>query len=314
VAGKRRRDRRFFCDLLNCDFLQCRETEDILGLDLGGTLKNPAAIAAGMISVLPNCGDNLAGALITESLKEMIALGKAIGAEIETIIDISGTGDLVATSLSNHSRNRRFGKEIARQILDTGSSLSFYDRVYLRFRPEHVLEKMSRNLHYLAEGAYAIEPLMELADLHSVPIPVYRSLYEVLLNKKDPSLLIETIKNPEKYNEIYNDTKLHVKERRKGFEGVRGKAFRKIIIQKIFDRMDSKSPEHKFETDEIIENLKGFIKQDDVNKNSFFKDEYKLITELKHSNYDRNLKNFFLNFFHLIIFLKNLKRQEIQLQ
>ena len=301
VAGKRARDRRFFCDLLNCDFLQCRETEDILGLDLGGTLKNPAAIAAGMISVLPNCGDNLAGALITESLKEMIALGKAIGAETETIVDISGTGDLVATSLSNHSRNRRFGKEIARQIIDTGSSLSFYDRIYLRFRPEHVLEKMSRNLNYLAEGAYAIEPLMELADLHSVPIPVYRSLYEVLLNKKDPSLLIETIKNPEMYNEIYNDTKLHVKERKKGFESVRGKAFKKIITQKIFDRMDSKSPDHKFETDDTIENLKGFIALEDSVKSHFFQDEYKLITELKHSNYDRILKKLVTIYLNAII-------------
>lgn len=326
VAGKSTRERKFFCDLLNCDFLQCRETDDILGLDLGGTLKNPAAIAAGMISVLPNCGDNLAGALITESLKEMIALGKAIGAEIETIVDISGTGDLVATSLSNHSRNRRFGKEIARQIIDTGSSLSFYDRVYLRFRPEHVLEKISRKLNYLAEGAYAIEPLMELADLHSIPIPVYRSLYEVLLNKKDPSLLIETIKNPEKYNEIYNDTKLHVKERRKGLEGVRGKAFRKIIIQKIFDRIDSNNPEHKFETDDIIRNLKSFTSQDGSGGNLFFQNEQRLITELSHANYSRNIKKlvniylneiidhhnvyikrFFMKFLAMKYFLKKLK-------
>ena len=146
IAGKTAKHREFFCNLLNCDFLQCRETEDVLGLDLGGTLKNPAAIAAGIISVLPNCGDNLSGALITESLKEMIALGEAIGAKVETIVDISGTGDLVATALSSHSRNRRFGKEIARQILDTGSSLSFYDRIYLIFRQEHVLEKMRRNI------------------------------------------------------------------------------------------------------------------------------------------------------------------------
>jgi len=301
VAGKTARHREFFCNLLNCDFLQCRETDDVLGLDLGGTLKNPAAIAAGIISVLPNCGDNLAGALITESLKEMIALGEAIGARVETIIDISGTGDLVATALSSHSRNRRFGKEIARQIIDTGSSLSFYDRIYLRFRPEHVLEKMSRNLNYLAEGAYAIEPLMELAELHSVPIPVYRSLYEVLLNKKDPSLLIETIKNPQKYNEIYHDTKLHVKERRKGLESVRGKAFRKIIIQNIIDKIDPKSPRQKYELTYIIENLKGFILPDSLKENQFFHDEYKLINDLNSSNFEKVLRKLITVYLNEII-------------
>ena len=301
IAGKTAKHREFFTNLLNCDFLQCRETEDILGLDLGGTLKNPAAIAAGIISVLPDCGDNLAGALITESLKEMIALGEAIGAKVETIVDISGTGDLVATALSNHSRNRRFGKEIARQIIDTGSSLSFYDRIYLRFRPEHVLEKMSRNLSYLAEGAYAIEPLMELAELHSVPIPVYRSLYEVLLNKKDPSLLIETIKNPRMYNEIYNDTKLHVKERRKGLERVRGKAFKKIITQKVFDKIDPKSSKQKYELSYIIENLKNFTGNESPGEGTFFHDEFKLISDLNSSNYDKILRKLIALYLNEII-------------
>ncbi len=301
VAGKKPIDRRFFSDLLNCDFLQCRETDDVLGLDLGGTLKNPAAIAAGIISVLPNCGDNLAGALITESLKEMIALGKAIGAHTSTIVDISGTGDLVATALSAHSRNRRFGKEIAKQIIDTGSSLSFYDRIYLRFRPEHVLEKISRNLSYLAEGAYAIEPLMDLADRHSVSIPVYRSLYEVLLNKKDPSLLIETIKNPKKYNEIYKETKLHVKEKQKGLESVRGKTFKKLIINKIIEKIGPDSSEHKLEIDYVINNLKSFIEIDNNIDHEFYKDELNLIKELKPTNYEKLLKKIITIYLNEII-------------
>ena len=164
VAGHNPSDRNFFCELLNCDFFQCRETDDIIGVELGGTLKNPAAIAAGMISKLPYCGDNLEGALMAESLKEMIRLGNFLGARTETIIDISGAGDLVATALSEHSRNRRFGKDIAKQILEKGTILSWTDKIYLRFKPEYVLGKMSKKLHYLAEGAYAIEPLIELAD------------------------------------------------------------------------------------------------------------------------------------------------------
>jgi len=85
IAGHHPGDRKFFTDLLNCDFLQCRETDDIIGVDLGGTLKNPAAIAAGMITKLPGCGNNLEGALIAESLKEMIRLGNFLGAKTETM-------------------------------------------------------------------------------------------------------------------------------------------------------------------------------------------------------------------------------------
>ena len=181
--------------------------KNIVGVDVGGTLKNPAAIAAGMISVLPQCGDNLAGALISEALKEMIDLGKIFDLEADIIIDISGLGDLVATALSNHSRNRRFGRDIANQILKKGTNLKISDKVLLKFKPEYVIERMSKNLHYLAEGAYAIEPLIELAEHHGVPIPVYKSLYEVLLNKKNPSLLIETIKNPLKFEDIYKENK-----------------------------------------------------------------------------------------------------------
>ncbi len=235
VGGVSAESRRLFAELLSCDYLECREIEDVKGVELGGTLKNPAAIAAGMLSVLPQCGDNLAGALMSEALKEMLKLADAFGAKRETILDISGLGDLIATALSEHSRNRRFGRDIGRQILKTGSSISFYDRVVLRFRPEQVLEKMSQRLNYLAEGAYAIEPLIEYAEKHGIGIPVYRSLYEILLNNRDPRLLIETVKNPERFAEIFDETKIHTTRRKKGMERASGTVFRKVIIKKVVD-------------------------------------------------------------------------------
>lgn len=289
IASASESDRKFFCDILNCDFLQCRETDDILGVDLGGTLKNPAAIAAGMITILPRCGDNLEGALIAESLKEMNKLGIALGANPETIIDITGTGDLVATALSEHSRNRRFGKDIAKKIIEKGTTLSMTDKIYLRFKPEYVLEKISSNYHYLAEGAYAIEPLIELAEKHSVSIPVYRSLYEVLLNKKEPSLLIETIKNPDKFDEIYNNAKLHVKDKKRGLETLKGGAFRKIIMQSVLETFKDKynTPELK---NSIISNVKGSTEQQaDINKN-FSRNELKYVSLVNSSNFDKYLK------------------------
>lgn len=289
VASASESDRQFFCRLLDCDFLQCREVEDILGVDLGGTLKNPAAIAAGMISILPRCGDNLEGALIAESLKEMHRLGAALGADTKTIIDITGTGDLVATALSYHSRNRRFGIDIAKKILEKGTTLTLSDRIYLRFKPEYVLEKISSNYHYLAEGAYAIEPLIELAEKHSVSIPVYRSLYEVLLNKKEPSLLIETIKNPEKFDEIYNNAKLHVKDKKRGLETLEGKAFKKMILQSVLEKI-----KNDYNTQELknflISNFKGSIELQGDSSAAIIRNELKYITSLSPSNFDKNLK------------------------
>ncbi|MGV7929617.1 MAG: NAD(P)H-dependent glycerol-3-phosphate dehydrogenase [Spirochaetota bacterium] len=203
VGSANEQTRRAFTRLLSCSFLQCRETDDIRGVELGGTLKNPAAIAAGMISVMPDCGDNLAGALIAESMKEMLRLGTALGGREETLIDISGLGDLVATALSAHSRNRRFGRDIAARITKGGRPLGLLDRILLYFRPGRVMERMTERLHYLAEGAYAIEPLIEIAGRAGVAVPLYRSLYEVLLNRKHPSLLVETIKDPRRFEELY---------------------------------------------------------------------------------------------------------------
>ncbi|MBN2160071.1 MAG: NAD(P)-binding domain-containing protein [Spirochaetes bacterium] len=226
--------------ILTSSSLSCRETDDIRAVEVGGTLKNPAAIAAGMISVLPRCGDNLAGALIAEALKEMVRLGKLFGISEEKMMDISGLGDLVATALSRHSRNRRFGRDIAGQIMRKGKTLDLWDRVVLRIRPESVIERMSGKLHYLAEGAYAIEPLIELAGKADISIPVYRALYEVLLNKKDPSLLIETIKNPDNFSEIYHSTKIRISEKKKGLESVTGKIFRETIISRTLDQFMAK--------------------------------------------------------------------------
>ncbi len=242
-----------------------------------------------MITILPRCGDNLEGALIAESLKEMNRLGIALGANPDTIIDITGTGDLVATALSEHSRNRRFGKDIAKKIIEKGTTLSMTDKIYLRFKPEYVLEKISSNYHYLAEGAYAIEPLMELAEKHSVSIPVYRSLYEVLLNKKEPSLLIETIKNPDKFDEIYNNAKLHVKDKKRGLETLKGGAFKKIITQSVLETIKNNYNTRELQNFLIL-NFRGSLEQQGGIKNSSIRNELKYISLLNNSNFDKYLK------------------------
>ncbi len=258
VGGQYAETRTAMAHLLDSEYVQCRETEDIRAVEVGGTLKNPAAIAAGMISALPRCGDNLAGALISEALREMVSLGELFGIKPERMMDISGLGDLVATSLSVHSRNRRFGSDIAAQIMKKGSTLNLLDRIVLRLRPESVIERMSEKFHYLAEGAYAIEPLIELAESKGVSIPVYRALYEVLLNKKDPSLLVETIKNPDRFDELYFSTKIQISGKKKGLEKIRGRAFRELITARTAEELQAreKSRLAAYSPDEIMNLLR----------------------------------------------------------
>ncbi|HOS41373.1 MAG TPA: NAD(P)H-dependent glycerol-3-phosphate dehydrogenase [Spirochaetota bacterium] len=236
IAGRHREACEAFRELMACEYLECRVVDDILGVELGGTLKNPAAVAAGMLANLPRCGDNMAGALIAESFKEILRVARACGAKDETMFDISGLGDLITTALSDHSRNRRFGKDIALQLQKSGTTMRFYDRIIMRFRPDYIFDKMSRRLHYLAEGAYAIEPLLQLAAQKGVSIPVYRSLYEILINNRSPDLLIETVKKPEKFEELYRTSALRVTKRKKGLENTGGTTFRSIIARRVVER------------------------------------------------------------------------------
>ncbi len=291
IGGRHAGDRALITALLSGEYLACREREDVIGVELGGTLKNPAAIAAGMISVLPACGDNLSGALISEALKEMIGLGAIFNVKPETMIDISGLGDLVATALSDHSRNRRFGKDIASKIMHGGRALGLIDRIVLRVRPQSVIGRMSEKLNYLAEGAYAIEPLIELAQSVDLPIPVYRSLYEVLMNKKDPSLLIETIKNPAKFEELYSKTKIHLSGRRRGLERLRGNVFKDIIMRKTMEKLiPTASPDPGMDREVILGRLTGCIAvMDDIHDREC-KKELRIIDSMRSGDYASGLR------------------------
>jgi len=294
IASKSKDSAEYFSKILTSSVLQCRVKNDIIGVEIGGTLKNPAAIAAGMISVLPNCGDNLTGALISEALKEMLRLAKLFKAKPETIIDISGLGDLVATALSDHSRNRRFGKDIGRLIISGNKKLNLYDKLMLKINPDQVIENLSKNLNYLAEGAYAIEPLIELAKKNNISIPVYTALYEVLLNKKNPTLLIETIKNPDKFATLFKETKIQIKSRKVGLEKVKGKAFKKTVIEKTLLKLLSTKDQDNNKQNIIIENLKKFSK----NHPNLEKAERKLLDNLSVSNYKNNIENLVDNYYN----------------
>ena len=87
--------------------------DDVVGVELGGALKNVIALAAGVCDGI-GFGDNTKAALCTRGLAEMARLGVALGARSETFFGLSGVGDLIVTAFSRHSRNRRFGERLGR--------------------------------------------------------------------------------------------------------------------------------------------------------------------------------------------------------
>ncbi|HVT69704.1 MAG TPA: NAD(P)H-dependent glycerol-3-phosphate dehydrogenase [Trebonia sp.] len=123
---------------------------DVLGCELGGTVKNIIALAVG-IAVALGLGDNTRATLITRGLAEMARLGEAMGADPRTFAGLAGMGDLVATCSSPLSRNRRFG-----EYLGQGKNAA------------QARELMTQT----AEGVTSCEPVLELARKHGVDVPI----------------------------------------------------------------------------------------------------------------------------------------------
>jgi len=137
---------------------------DLIGVELGGSLKNVVAIAAGMIHGL-KLGDNTMGALITRGLAEMVRLGRKMGAEPMTFAGLSGIGDLITTCTSPHSRNRYVGEQLGRgrKIDDIVSSMKM-----------------------VAEGVKTTESAYQLAEKHEVDMPITTEVYNIIFKDKDP--------------------------------------------------------------------------------------------------------------------------------
>ena len=137
--------------------------DDLIGVELGGPLKNLVDLAAG-ISDGVGYGDNTKAALITRGIVEIARLGVAMGAKKETFGGLSGIGDLIVTCTSMHSRNRRAGI-----LLGQGKSL------------EETLEE----IHMVVEGVVNAKAAYELSEKYNVSMPITKQINEVLYNKKD---------------------------------------------------------------------------------------------------------------------------------
>ena len=146
-------------------------TDDVVGVEIGGAMKNVIAIAAGVVQAL-GLGRNALSALVTRGLAEISRLAAALGGRRETLAGLSGLGDLVLTCTGTLSRNRRVGLE-----LGGGQSL----------------ESILSGMNAVAEGVRTTDAALELGSRHGIELPITAMTAEVLAGRKTPQVAVEEL-------------------------------------------------------------------------------------------------------------------------
>ena len=146
-------------------------SNDLVGVELGGALKNVVAIAAGISDGL-GFGVNTKAAILTRGLVEIVRLGEKMGALKNTFFGLSGLGDLATTCMSEHSRNRTLGEKIGR-----GKKL----------------EEILKESQMIAEGVTTAKSAYELSKKYDVDMPIVEKIYEVLYKNKEPKKAVKEL-------------------------------------------------------------------------------------------------------------------------
>ena len=150
-------------DLFMNEVFRVYTSPDVLGMELGGSLKNVIALAAGMADGL-GYGDNTKAALITRGIAEISVLAIEMGAKAETLFGLTGIGDLIVTCTSVHSRNRRCGMMIGQGV-----------------KPSEATERVGM----VVEGMFTTEAAYELAKSVGVEMPITEMIYKVITEQID---------------------------------------------------------------------------------------------------------------------------------
>ncbi len=151
-------------DVFMNENMRVYSSSDVIGVEVGGALKNIIAFCAG-IAIELNLGDNSFAALITRGLVEIRKLGIAMGGNQETFYGLSGLGDLIVTCMSEHSRNRRAGR-----LIGKGYSV----------------EQAQKEIGMAIESIDNIEAAYQLSKKYNIEMPIVEAVYDVLYNGLEP--------------------------------------------------------------------------------------------------------------------------------
>lgn len=154
---------------------------DIIGVEVGGAVKNCLAIAAGICDGL-GYGDNTKAALITRGLAEIVRFGRSLGADERTFTGLSGIGDLIVTCASKHSRNRHVGEKL-------GQGMN--------------LEQILNEMVMVAEGVPTVKAVYEKAQELEVNMPILEAVYKTIYEDADARKMVEELMVRDLKEEFY---------------------------------------------------------------------------------------------------------------
>lgn len=165
VASRNMRIARKVQEVFNSDSFRIYTNTDVVGVELGGSIKNIIAIACGVCDGL-GLGTNAKAAIVTRGLAEMARLGAALGGKAKTFSGLAGLGDLVTTCFSSQSRNRYVGEQ-----LGSGKSIG----------------KIINSMEMVAEGVETAKGVYKLSKKHKVPMPITAEVYQIICRNKKPA-------------------------------------------------------------------------------------------------------------------------------
>ncbi len=168
-------------ELFMTSSLRIYTNDDIIGVEIGGAVKNIIALAAGIGDGV-GYGDNSKAALMTRGMKEISRVGVALGGKEETFYGLTGMGDLIVTCTSLHSRNRRAGI-----LIGKGKSL----------------DEALKEVGMVVEGVKACKAFHELNRRINVSMPITEGLYSILFENKNPEQVVCELMGREKKSEVH---------------------------------------------------------------------------------------------------------------
>lgn len=171
IGTHKKKDAEYLQNIFMSDVFRVYTSPDMLGICIGGALKNVIALAAGIADGL-GYGDNTKAALITRGIAEIARLGIAMGADAITFTGLSGIGDLIVTCASMHSRNRRAGILIGKG---------------------YTKDEAMKEVQMVVEGVFSAKAALQLAKKYNVEMPIVEQVNAVLFDDKKPSEAVKEL-------------------------------------------------------------------------------------------------------------------------
>ncbi len=159
IAGQSKADLMRVARALDNDYFRTRFSDDVIGVELGGILKNIYAIGLGLFDGEQITSVNFRSVFLTLAIEEITRVGVALGAKVETFLYLSGIGDLLATSLSGHSHNRRMGELLAKGLSRAA---------------------IEQEMGVLPEGYNTLRAMLYIAEKMHVAMPLAKGLWDVI--------------------------------------------------------------------------------------------------------------------------------------